>query len=274
MTEEWRKVVILRKAQNIFGIFSGICLTIAMLALFDGLIAQMRAEPGEINVLAGERINLSGPAVLKNPVNSDLRATFNPAGSGLTFNLEGFFAGYWFGNGMWRGYVAIPENAPPGKVALKIAFKGASSRTDQKFIFNIYDNLAVLRENSPSLVMRHCTVNPFFLGSICGGAGIICGIITYCLGRKYFCRLQEFNLVEIQRRASNGILWCLVSKNLAPPIGKTCMVLDAAGLSIGCATVKSWVKGSLKLELEDASLARISTLVSMGDDTFCNDKSP
>jgi Glucose-6-phosphate isomerase len=68
--------------------------------MLDGLQGLVRSGADVIEVLPGGSVPISGPLTIKNPVNSDLNAQFSPANPSLSYDLEGFFAGYWFGNGM------------------------------------------------------------------------------------------------------------------------------------------------------------------------------
>ncbi|MDE5832213.1 MAG: hypothetical protein K2H64_04385, partial [Desulfovibrio sp.] len=129
-----------RNYQKNLGYISAFLLTVALLALLDGLQAQMRGGSREFSLLPGSTMGLAGPSALKNPVDSDLLARFSPPDSPLSFAMEGFFSGYWFGNGMWRGKIIVPDNTPPGGYELIISFKGASAQSAQRYGLSIYAN--------------------------------------------------------------------------------------------------------------------------------------
>lgn len=242
----WLRAGSYRNSQRFFGIISGILLACAMIALFDGLLAQMRQGANELELLPGQALTLSGPAVLKNPLASDLVAAFRPAGAPLEFELEGFFTGYWFGNGMWRGKIVAEPGAEAGRYELRISFKGASARTAQNFVVKIFENMTALRDASLSLIRRYLDINPFILAASCGLAGIIAGILTYLAGSRYVKLLLELGLAEIYSE-ENGVICCLVPKSMAPMPGNERELLDSSGNSLGKARVTGWKKGRLRL---------------------------
>lgn len=260
----WGLVRSLRKRQKLAGRAAGILLLVALLALFDGLAAQMRAGPNELNLLPGESLSISGPAVLKNPLNSDIIAAFRPADAPLAFNFEGFFTGYWFGNGMWRGQVAAPLGAEPGAYGLRIAFRGASAKTAQNYTFKVYENREAMRAASLSFITRLSGANPFILAAVCGACGILCGMATYYFGRRYARNLDRLGLAEIYRvDETDGGVWCLSPLPLAPRPGASRLVLDEAGERLGEARAEEWRKGKLRLTMLDGPVARAGALVCL-----------
>lgn len=104
-----------------------------------------------MDLLPGEAISLSGPSALKNPLDSDVLIRFKPENAPLHFNLEGFFTGYWFGNGMWRGGVQAEPQAEPGSYELRVSFKGAAGQAEQPFVLVVWADEAAGRAGSPFL---------------------------------------------------------------------------------------------------------------------------
>lgn len=260
----WRDASAARKWQRLAGRASCVFLAIALVALFDGLVAEMRGGSNELELLPGQSISLSGPAALKNPLNSDLKATFSPERSFLHFNLEGFFTGYWFGSGMWRGSVGAGMDAEPGHYGLRIAFRGASAQSAQKYAINIYADAKAMREASRSFFRRLLDVNPFICAALAGLSGLLLGIATYFFGRRYAKFLALLGLSEIYRaNAADGRLWCLAPRDLAPREGNARMVLDSSGKLRGEARVESWRKGKLELVLLDGLAAPEGALVCL-----------
>lgn len=250
----WQKARQTRSYQRALGRISGIFLAIALVALFDGLIAQMRVGNNELELLPGESITVSGPAALKNPLASDVRSIFTPKDAPLGFELEGFFTGYWFGSGMWRGKIIAREDAAPGKYELRISFKGASAANAQKYLLTVYGDAHAMRKASLSLLRRFFAINPFWLAACAGIIGVLCGAFTYFFGRRFVASLQTLGLSEIY--AHNGAeIWCLAPQSLIPHHSNSRIVLNENGELYCEARVLNWQKGKLHLKLLDQDYA-------------------
>lgn len=143
-----------RSRQRVFGWFSAFLLAVALIGLIDGLLAQMRTGSDFLELLPGDAVVLSGPLPLKNPVTGDLQAQFLPDTAPLHFQLDEFFAGYWFGNGMWRGTVAAEPLAEQGSYALRVRFRGAAPSTVQRFNVRVWEDKAARRAGSASFIHR------------------------------------------------------------------------------------------------------------------------
>lgn len=247
----WAKAKIDRKRQKFLGYISGIFFAVALVALFDGLLAQMRTGNNELSLLPGEAITISGPAAIKNPVSGDVIIRFMPEDAPLVFNLEGFFTGYWFGSGMWRGKVEAFIDAPPGKYEMRVSFRGASAQNAQNYIFSVYENASAMRMASHSFIHRLFVVNPFILAAHAAGVALFFAIGTYYFGRKYDAALKILGLAQIW--TSNGKeVTCLAPNSLSPKQGNIRMVLDSDAHIIGEAHAESWQKGKLRLQLTEA----------------------
>lgn len=264
-TPLWRQAQGAREYQHSFGCLSGILLAAALIGLFDGLIAQMRQGANELEFLAGQTLTVSGPAVLKNPVISDLVVRFAPECAPFAFKLEGFYTGYWFGNGMWRGQIhALPESEP-GTYDLRIAFKGTPAGTAQNYRLKLFESVTALRAGSLSWIRRYLDVNPFILAAWSGVAGIAFGIITYLFGSRYSRFLGRLGLAEIYAiDARTGVICCLAQKALAPNPGNECAVLDRRGNRLGEARVLNWKKGKIWLAFAGANKLPAGALIHLG----------
>lgn len=258
----WARACEFRKYQHLFGCISGILFAIALLALLDGLIAQMRRGANELELLPGQVLTISGPAVLKNPLASDVMARFTPAGAPFIFDLEGFFAGYWFGNGMWRGTLTAMPDAEAGNYGLVITFKGASARTAQQYELRIYGSSAAMREASFSFLKRWLDINPFILAAWCGSVGIISGVITYFCGIRYGKHILELGLAETYSYGDSSI-FCLVAREFAPAPGSAVRILDGKGYTLGVAHVERWKKGKLWLSFSGEFVLPPGALISL-----------
>lgn len=203
-TPLWQACRQARRRQRLVGKISAFLLAVALLGLMDGLLAEMRTGSNQVDLLPGEAISLSGPSALKNPLDSDVLIRFKPENAPLHFNLEGFFTGYWFGNGMWRGGVQAEPQAEPGSYELRVSFKGAAGQAEQPFVLVVWADEAAQRAGSPSYIRRIADWNPFILAAWSGALGIVCGVGTYLLGRRYLRLLTELGCSEIFRVSRNS----------------------------------------------------------------------
>ena len=258
----WLSAKRCRKWQRLSGCVAAFCLGVALLALFDGLIAQMRGGTNELEFLQGQEMLLSGPAALKNPLASDVIIRFEPPDAPFIFELEGFYTGYWFGNGMWRGKISAGQNAEPGHYSLRIAFRGAPAQSAQNFILLVFGSESAMQAASRTLIRRITGINPFILAAFCGACGIAFGVITYWFGRRFDLGLKALGLSQIY--ASQGAdIWCLAPPDLAPIRGNARMVLDGEGRICGEARAGQWQKGKLKLTLMDGCAPPQAALVCL-----------
>ncbi|MDR1855749.1 MAG: hypothetical protein LBR22_01100 [Desulfovibrio sp.] len=241
-----------RALQGLLGKVGAVCMLVAALCLADGMQSVIRSGNDEIDIVPGETLNVSGPTPLKNPVTSDVTATFTPQAPELRFNLEGFFAGYWFGNGMWRGQVSADDICPPGRYGLRIHFRGASPQTDQRYTLILHEDARARQDASLSLLMRHTDVNPFYPAAVGVVLGIASMAFTYVAGKRYLLQLNAMGCAEIFRAepmdAESTRCWCLGGKR-PPEVGEERPVFDIDGNMLGTATVEKVHKGTMELHL-------------------------
>lgn len=246
----WLRALRERKYQRILGAVSGVFLSVALIALFDGLIAQMRTPVNEISMQAGQTMLLSGPAALKNPLSGDLKFRFDTPNCPLIFEPDGFFSGYWFGSGMWRGRIIAPANAVPGRYVLNISFKGAAAQTAQTYVIDLFASDADERAASLSYIRWVFGLNPFIIAAFSGGLGVLFGLITYFFGRRYAAWLLRAGLVQVYRyKEADGSVWCVAPAELQPNIGACRPVLNDDGVQTGEARVASLKNGRVELKI-------------------------
>lgn len=244
----WNNAIGNRKFQHLCGSLSAFFFALALFSLLDGLQAKMRAGPEELDILPGEELLISGPCPVKNPVNNDLQIRWSPKDPPIAFNLEGFYTGYWFGSGMWRGKLLAQNDADTGTYNLYISFRGAPAQTLQSYTIKLYKNKGARQSASRSIIYFLLALNPFLLAPTLAICALFAGILTYIFGMRYKALLQNLDLVEIYRiDESVNLLWCLVAKKNAPPPGSICNLVTANGSIFGSAKVEGWQKGKLSL---------------------------
>lgn len=259
--KDWQAAQAARRFQRFLGGLASIFLGIALIALVDGLQALMRTGSNELALLPGQTITISGPIALKNPVSSDVRAEITPEDAPMSFSLDEFFTGYWFGNGMWRAKISAWPQAETGTYTLRVSFRGASALTAQDYILNIYANAEEMRAASRSFLKKYADVNPFDVASILGVVGIFIGVLTYIFGRRYIAILRRLKLFEVYSATNGkGGIWCLCPRKLAPPEGLEATIYDIHGQPVCTAVTEEWLKGKVLLTLVEGNLPEEGSL--------------
>jgi len=255
-TADWKACLDVRAQQRLWGAVCALLLAFALLALVDGLQGMARSGSEVIELLPGDSVPLSGPLTIKNPVNNDLHARFTPPNSFLTYELEGFFAGYWFGNGMWRGHVRADASVRPGRYELQIAFRGAPASATQRYAVVVHEDGAHMRAAAPSFLRRIVGYNPFVLAAWGGGFALLAGLVPLYLGCRYIRLLAALGcgeVVRVQRETPEGVeeqtfrIWCQIYGLRAPAQGTACAVYDGQGRYLCKARAAEFRKGSLEL---------------------------
>ena len=239
-------------------------LGVALVCVLDGLQSLRRGEADLLELLPGSSAAISGPIAVRNPVTSDVQAKFLPEESPLTFELEGFFTGYVFGSGMWRGRVCADESANPGRYALRVAFRGLPANAVQRFPVRVYADASAMQEASLSFICRYLGMNPFWLAAGCCVAGLLVGLVVFFMGHR---RLQQLaalrcgEVVMVRREAQGLCVWCLLYDLRAPATGTCCTVLDMRGTVLGQARVNGVRKGTLEMFMSGHSNVSAGCLV-------------
>ncbi|SDF54893.1 hypothetical protein [Desulfovibrio legallii] len=252
----WREYARFRGVQRRLGACCAALLVLALLALADGIQGLMRAGADVLELTPGESLSVSGPAALKNPVDSDLQVTFDPPDPALTFRLEGFFTGYWMGNGMWRAQVAAGPAAEPGRYSLRIRFRDAPASTDQSLSVLVYADDSARRAAALSLLQRLLGWSPFILAASLFLPVLVAGVLVFALGsrcQRLLAALGCGEVLRVQAEATGRRLWCLLLGAPAPAPGTPCAVLDPQGRPLGQAVAQALPpkpRGVLELLLE------------------------
>ena len=258
-TRGWQICRQTRMRQRYWGALCALLLGFVMLGMLDGLQGLARSGADVIEVLPGGSVAISGPLTIKNPVNSDLKAQFTPENSTLAYDLEGFFAGYWFGNGMWRAAVRADADVQPGSYGLKVVFRGAPASTTQNYTITVYADATAMRAASTSYLRRITGYNPFVLAAGCCGLALLAGVVVYRLGCSYIRQLTTLGCGEVVRVQSETAkeqqprpdhIWCMLYGLRAPAAGTLCAVYDAQGAHIGHARATEANKGTLELNFD------------------------
>ncbi|MBQ7738590.1 MAG: hypothetical protein IJT59_02910 [Desulfovibrionaceae bacterium] len=248
----WQSWQTRRSRQLLIGKISAVFFLCAILMLLDGLQALVRSSSNTIVLEAGQAEGVSGPCPFQNPVQSDLTFKFEPDNGQLSFKLEGFFAGYLVGNGMWRGYVLAESSAQTGRYKLRVGFRGAP-QARQTFDLEVYATFDDLRAASYSKALYFLGLQPFWLAAILGGVAMVLGIFTYLLGRRNLNLLLNLGFAEIFRTTQVGVdpmyVWCSAQGAERLKVQQKLPIYSTEGELLGQGSFKSKAKNVLCLSL-------------------------
>ena len=255
----WDACQNIRQRQRKLGFVCALLLAVALLCLVDGLQGLMRSGATVLELLPERSAALSGPLTIKNPVTKDIEVSFSPPGAPLSFNLEGFFAGYWFGNGMWRGTVAATSEAEPGSYQMRVAFRGAAASTFQNYTVIVRADAVDMRANSTSFAKRFTGFNPFAVAVGFVGLSVLVGVGVYrqgCMLIRTLVSLGCGEIVRVQQEKGGLRLWCLLYGSRPPYEGTVCAVITTEGSVLAHARAGTAAKGSLQLFISDNDRAQ------------------
>ena len=205
-TPDWFMFSALRRRQRASGFFSAIVMTLCLIVLCDGLISQMRGGGSyRIEMLSGTSEAVSGPMADPKAVAGDMEFFPIPQDAPITFEFKGFFSSYWFGTGMWRGYLHASDSAPSGTYQMAIGLRGTPSAAHQVYTVAIAADKFEQDRNSLSFVRRWTSWNPFYLAAILAAFGLSAGVASYMLGRRTEGLLSSLGLSEIFKTSPDGI---------------------------------------------------------------------
>lgn len=255
----WQRLPSLKERQRRTGLLAALVLGLAVFVLVDGLQALMRSGSYHLDIVAGQGTMLSGPIGIDKPRDSDLLVFVSPEGAPVCFRLDGFFASYWFGNGMWRGEIVAEPGATPGTYGLSVRVRGTPASATQRYEVTVWSDAASLRQGAYSLTVSLLGFNPFWLSGILACIGVVPGLFSFLAGRRIVRLLWYAGFSEVFRiapRPDGGLtLWCSGSKKEGPAEGTLCEVVDAEGRSLGKARLEKKAATCMELHLPAAGEA-------------------
>jgi len=243
----------LRRRQQIAGFWSALILSAAILAMLDGLQAVVRGSAYQLDLIPGEREEISGPCPSALPKPSDLVVRIEPEGAPIRFLFDDFYASYWTGTGMWRGAIAAEEVADRQRCTVHVSFRNAPVKA-LEFIVLLWEDAAARQAAALSWVRRYSGLNPFLAALGLGLVGLACGLVNFTLSRRTQAALRALGLNEIFRvkrglkAGEDTTLWCLPFQE-APRPGEIFAVTDATGRHLGEARARIQGRAALELRL-------------------------
>lgn len=205
-TPDWLMFSALRRRQRSSGFFFAVVMTLCLIVLCDGLLSQMRGGGSyRIEMLPGTSEAVSGPMGDAKAVAEDMEFFPIPQDAPVTFEFKGFFSSYWFGTGMWRGYLHVSDTAPSGTYQIAIGLRGTPSAAHQVYTVAVASDKFEQDRNSLSFVRRWTSWNPFYLAAILAAFGLGAGFASYMLGRRTEALLASLGLAEIFKTKPDGL---------------------------------------------------------------------
>lgn len=204
-TNDWLLYAQGRARQKTAGIMAGIFLLLTFIVLADGLVARM-IDGGSyrLEMLAGSSEPVSGPVGSGKPTEDQMQAFPIPVDAPVSFEFSGFFTSYWFGTGMWRGYVHVPETAPSGVYELAVGVEGQPSSTFQTYTISVARSVEEQNSQAVSNVRRYTGLNPFYVAAFFAVLGIGSALGNFFLGLRGSKLLKSMGLAEIFKVQPEG----------------------------------------------------------------------
>lgn len=259
----WQQLPVLKERQRRTGLLAALVLGLAVLVLVDGLQALMRSGSYHLDIVAGQGTMLSGPVGIDKPRDSDLLVSVGPEGAPVGFRLDGFFASYWFGNGMWRGEIMAEPGATPGTYTVSVRVRGTPASATQRYEVTVWSDAASLRQGAYSLTVSLLGFNPFWLSGILACIGVVPGLLSFLAGRRIVRLLWQAGFTEVFRTAPQPdgslLLWCSGSKKEGPAEGRSCDVVDAEGRLLGQALLEKKAATCMELRLPAQAAPRVGS---------------
>lgn len=253
---QWEQCQLTTKRQHWWGTLCALLLALALGCVLDGLQALRRNEANLLELLPGESVAVSGPIAIRNPTSGDILTRFSPEEASLSFSFDGFFTGYIFGSGMWRGKVLADAGARPGRYILHVRFRGTPGSAVQRYPVRIYADADDMRAASFSCIRRFVGQNPFMLAAGFCVVGLSTGLVVFLLGQRHIRQLRALGcgeVVMVRREGRNVCLWCLLYGQRAPAPGAQCAVLNSRGEITGRAHITAVRKGTLEMRMADTA---------------------
>lgn len=253
---QWEQCQQTTRHQHWWGMLCALFLALALACVLDGLQALRRSEANLLELLPGESAAISGPIAVRNPTSRDIQTHFSPEEAPLSFSFDGFFTGYIFGSGMWRGKVLADVDALPGRYILHVRFRGTPGSVVQRYPVRLYADADDMRAASFSCIRRFVGQNPFVLAAGFCAVGLSTGLLVFLLGQRHIRQLRALGcgeVVMVRQEGGNVCLWCLLYGQRALAPGAQCAVLNSRGEVAGRAYITAVRKGTLEMQMADTA---------------------
>lgn len=238
----------------------------ALAALVDAMVGGLAGNSGIIELIPGERFQISGPMPPKTENLADFVIEGQPEDGSVQLIPEAIFSGYWFGGSMWRGTIEAIEQPRADTVVIRVKDRfGEKQNPALVFTVKVYADAAIKQRNSPSWLMRHSGIDPYYFAIVFFLGGIVSGAATYYCGRLWSAYLGQRMCGEIYilKKGEGGLeATCELASSLSLPCGDLviCTLYRRSGEVIGTAEILERQQKNVRLKIDEMSLAKIGDI--------------
>lgn len=239
----------------------------ALTALVDAMVGGLAGNSGTIELIPGERFQISGPMPQKTETLADFVIEGEPEDGAVQLLPEAIFSGYWFGGAMWRGVIVATASPQTDTVVIRVRDRfGEKQNPALVFTVKVYPDVASKQRHSPSLLMRHSGINPFSIAVVFALGGILSGAATYYFGKLWANYLGERLCGEIYvyKRGENGAeATCELTTSRQMAAGTLITLYRRSGEMIGTAHILEQQPKSIRLRIDNDLNVKIGDIACL-----------
>lgn len=254
-------------SQKISGTCAMVLFLCALAAFVDAMIGGLAGNSGTIELIPGERFQISGPMPQKTEALADFVIEGQPEDGAVQLRPEAIFSGYWFGGSMWRGVIVATASPQVDTVIIRVRDRfGEKQNPALVFTIRVYPDAASKQANSPSFLMRRSGINPFYFAVVFALAGILSGAATYYFGRLWANYLGEHLCGEIYmlKKGENGAeATCDLTSSRQMASGTFCTLYRRSGEMVGTAQILEQLPRSIRLSIDNDTSVKIGDIACL-----------
>ncbi len=251
-------------SQKISGFCAMVLFLCALAAFVDAMIGGLAGNSGTIELIPGERFQISGPMPQKTDTLADFVIEGEPADGAVRLIPETIFSGYWFGGSMWRGAVVATASSQADNVVIRVRDRfGEKQNPALVFTVKVYPDAATKQINSPSFLMRQSGINPYYFAVVFLLGGILSGAANYYFGKLWANYLGKRMCGEIYilKKGENGAeATCELSSSRQMDAGTLCTLYRRTGEMVGTAHLLEQQPKSVRLRIDNQAMVKIGDI--------------
>lgn len=180
---------------------------IAFVSIFDVLVSSYRTPENTHDVVRGSSVDINGRLYGSAKGVADLEYSASNPDVRINFDQK-LYSGFWFGEGMWRGTIAVPESIGSGSYKISLKYPGVQNlkQKDVKkfeklsnYTINVFDDEKAMREASYSMIKRMTNVSPWVTFAVFFPIILVGAIINYKMSSILEILMAEIGQAEIYR---------------------------------------------------------------------------
>ncbi len=251
--------------RKFFGRLSGLLLLGIVLAVIDGMSAQIRQEFNLIEIVPGQRQVVNGPMPR---MTASLRELIVDLSSeALSLNLEETYTGFWMGGSMWKGQVQVASGSPAGQYILGVRGPGeAEANPALVFKIRVFADAEDQRLQSLSYIHKFLGPHPFILAAWLLPCALLAGLGNFVVSQQLETALARDHKAEIYvvKTAPEGLLLTFgLGKDHGLSVGDRADILDEAGRVTTTARIQEVRPGSCTALAPAGSAVHIGSLAAV-----------